>query len=183
MTRMNRNAPFMAALAAGLFVSSAALAQTKTNDGLQISNDKPIEIESDELEVHEEDGIAIFSGNVNVVQGDNLLKSGRMTVHYGEGGTMSSGTSDIERIEMDGEVYMKSKDQVATGDHGVYEMKDSQFVLTGDKVVLSQGKNVAEGCKLTANTQTGRSRLDGCGKTGSGGGRVRTLLQPQKTSQ
>lgn len=175
-----------AALVASLLLSPPVLAQTQTGaaTGLQISNDKPIQIESDELEVHEEDGIAIFSGNVAVVQGDNLLKSGRMTVHYGEGGTLSSGTSNIQKIEMDGKVYMKSKDQVATGDRGVYDMKSSQFVLTGDKVVLSQGKNVAEGCKLTANTQTGRARLDGCGKSASGGdGRVKTLLQPQKQSQ
>src|SRR5690606_36490243 len=181
---MNRFARGAAVFAAGLMFSLAAAAQEGDGQigGLQLSDDEPIQIESDKLEVDEEKGIAIFTGIVTVVQGDNLLKSGRMTVYYGEGGVLTSGTSNIEKIEMDDKVYMKSKDLVATGDHGTYDMKSQIFVLTGNKVVLSQGENVAEGCKLTANTATGQARLDGCGGKSSGG-RVRTLLQPEQRNR
>ena len=37
--------------------------------GLKLSGDKPIQIESDKLEVREAENIAIFTGNVSVVQG------------------------------------------------------------------------------------------------------------------
>lgn len=176
---MNRIACRAAVLSLTLLLPPVAAAQNggEQAEGLKLSGDKPIQIESDKLEVKEEKGTAVFTGNVAVRQGDSLIRSGRMTVYYGEGGTLTSGTSNIERIEMDGKVYMRSRDQVATGDHGTYDMKSNVFVLTGDKVVLSQGDNVAEGCKLTANTATGQARLDGCGKSGSG--RVRTLLQPK----
>ena len=39
--------------------------------GLAISNDKPIQIESDQLEINDQEKIAIFTGNVKVVQGDD----------------------------------------------------------------------------------------------------------------
>ena len=58
---------------------------SQTIGGMKLSGDKPIQIESDKLEVHQNDNTAIFSGNVNVVQGNTTLKSGRMVVHYVKG--------------------------------------------------------------------------------------------------
>lgn len=180
--------------------------------GLKLSGNEPIQIESDKLEVHQNENKAIFTGNVNVVQGKTLMKAGRMVVYYvkakqdaagqkgaggkkaggagkdpdkgapqeGAGGLIAGGSADIDHIEVDGKVYVKSEDQVATGDRGTFDMKSQILTLSGTQVVLTQGENVVVGCKLVANLKTGQSQLDGCGQTNSSPGRVKMLLAPNK---
>lgn len=184
-----------AAMLAAPLLPGTAGAQTETNQitGLKLSGDKPIQIESDKLEVDQNKNLAVFTGNVSVVQGPTLLKAGRLTVHYsddkkedgsssGADAAMGPGASDIERLEADGKVYIKSEDQVATGDHGSFDMSAQMLTLSGDRVVLTQGENVIVGCKLTVHTQTGQARLDGCGENG-GSGRVKMLLKPESQDQ
>lgn len=184
MRRIDRRRPAGLLLAAAIsaFVMSSALAQSETSrlSGLQLSGDEPIQIESDRLEVRESDSVAVFTGNVSVTQGPTLLKSGTMTVHYAQGGgSAATGSADIERLEVDGKVYIKSDTQVATGDRGTFDMASEVMVLTGEEVVLSEGDNVIVGCKLTVQMKTGEAQLDGCGGDG-GGGRVKMLMQPQQ---
>jgi lipopolysaccharide export system protein LptA len=162
---------------------------------LNLSNDQPIQIESDKLEVRDNDRQAIFTGNVSVVQGQTLMKAGKMTVYYvgqamaRDGKTeekpaeakpaagATPGSADIERIEVDGKVYVKSESQVATGDRATFDMKTETLTLTGKEVVLTEGENVIVGCKLNVQMKTGQAQLDGCGGNQSGG-RVKMLLQP-----
>lgn len=167
--------------------AGAAIAQEPAGrmSGLQLDGDQPIEIESDRLEVRDNEGIAIFTGNVSVVQGETLLKSGRMTVYYvkdeaaGEAAAApSTGSSDIERLEVEDSVYVKTATQVATGDRGTFNMLTDELTLSGSEVVLTEGENVIVGCQLTVQMSTGVAQLDGCGDAQSGGGRVRMLLQP-----
>lgn len=180
---MNRTSLRLAAaaslLALGALAAAPGHAQQPGNNfaALQMSGDKPIEIESDKLEVRDNDNLAIFTGNVSVIQGTTLLKTTKMTVYYAEGGGMQSGgATQIERLVADGKVYLKSDDQVATGEKGTFDMLTEVLVLTGKEVVLTQGENVVVGCKLTVQMKTGLSQLDGCGK--SSGSRVKMLLQP-----
>ena len=179
---MRRNSLILAALMALAFASSPALGQDGGGrlTGLKLSGDEPIQIESDKLEVRENESIAVFTGNVSVVQGKTLLKSGKMTVHYtqGEGGSTTSGSSDIERLEVEGKVYVKSETQEATGDRGTYDMATEILTLTGERVVLTEGPNVVVGCKLVVHTRTGLANLEGC-KDQAGASRVKMLLQPQ----
>ena len=157
----------------------AALAQDGRLTGLKLEGDKPIQIESDRLEVRENDGIAIFTGNVAVVQGPTLLRSGKMTVYYNkEGGSAATGSADIDRLEVEGKVYVRSENQVATGDAGSFDMRSEVLVMTGKEVVLTEGDNVVVGCKLTVQMATGLAKLDGCGGEGGGTGRVKMLLKP-----
>ena len=157
----------------------AAAQEGSRMTGLKLDGDQPIEIESDQLEVRESDNVAIFTGNVSVVQGPTLMRSGKMTVFYArEGGSATTGSADIDRLEVEGKVYVRSETQVATGDRGSFDMKSETLVLTGKEVVLSEGENVVVGCKLTVQMATGRAQLDGCGGEAAGGGRVRLLLKP-----
>lgn len=163
---------------------------------LNLSNDEPISIESDKLEVRDNDRQAIFTGNVSVVQGQTLMKAGKMTVYYvGQAlardgkkedkpaeatpaaASTTPGSADIERIEVDGKVYVKSESQVATGDRATFDMKTETLTLTGKEVVLTEGDNVIVGCRLNVQMKTGQAQLDGCGGNQSGG-RVKMLLQP-----
>ena len=188
MTTM-RKALFVAAVTL-LAAVPAAAQQTKSNfGGLKIDGDQPIEIESDKLEVRDTDGVAIFTGNVNVVQGPTLMKAGRMTVYYARSeGTAPSasatpGSGNIDRLEVDGKVYVKSNTQIATADAATFDMGTEILVMTGKEVVLTDGPNVIVGCKLTVRMGTGEATLDGCGTSGQQdkGGRVKMLLQPKAT--
>jgi lipopolysaccharide export system protein LptA len=169
------------------FCAGPALAQApaETNlRGLKLSGDQPIQIESDKLEVRETENVAVFSGNVSVTQGTTLMKSGRMIVYYAkDGGSVATGSASIDKLEVDGKVYVKSDNQIATGDKGVFDMKTETLVLSGKEVVLSEGDNVLVGCKLTVQMRNGKAHVEGCKSGETGTGRVMLSITPksQKT--
>ncbi len=168
-------APFAlaACLALTLLPLSAAERKSQIN-GLALSNDTPIQIESDKLEIHEQEKRAIFSGNVKVAQGKTTLRAGHMVVYYtAEGGSVSSGAAAIDHIEVSQKVLLSSGKQNASADSGVFNMKTETLVLEGKKVVLSEGQNIFTGCKLTVLMKTGQATLDSCGD------RVRIQLDPK----
>ena len=153
---------------AGLMVAAAGgacLAQNNKDQltGLKLSNDQPIQIESDRLDVREAESVAEFTGNVKVVQGPTLMKAGKMVVYYvkGDGGSAATGSAAIDHLVVSGKVYVQSDTQVATGDTATFDMKSQVLVLSGEKVVLSEGTNVAVGKKLTVQMKTGQAHLDG----------------------
>lgn len=170
---------------------SVAHAQAVPMDGLKLSDSKdPVAIGAEKLEMRDKDGVAVFTGNVQVKQGDVELRTGSMEVFYGKskdsdekakggiGGLSGAGlgAGGIEKLVVKDKVYLRSGTQVATGDEGIYDAKTQTMVLTGKKVVLSDGDNIATGCKLTANTQTGKAFLESCkGQSG----RVSIILSPK----
>lgn len=176
------NARWVAAAFLLSALAAPALAQDSTSrlSGLKLSGDQPIQIESDKLEVRESDSVAIFTGNVSVTQGETVMKSGRMTVYYAKdgGGSAATGSANIDKLEVDDKVYVKSNNQVATGDKGIFDMKTEVLVLSGNEVVLSEGDNVLVGCKLTVQMRTGEAQVDGCKKSGSTSGRVIMSITP-----
>ena len=162
-----------------IFVPASASAQTSRATGLQLSGDKPVQIEGDQLEVREDQSMAVFTGNVRVSQGETVMRTGKLVIRYaaGEsGGSLTSGASKIERLEATGGVNIQSGAQVATGDSGIFNMQTEVLVLSGKRVTLSEGGNVATGCKLTVAMRTGRATLQGCGDAAS---RPTILLQPR----
>jgi lipopolysaccharide export system protein LptA len=67
------------------------------------------------------------------------------------------------------------KDQTATGDLGVFDMKANTVTLTGNPVVMTQGQNVLRGEKLVVDLTSGVSRVE---SNKGGQGRVQGLFQP-----
>jgi lipopolysaccharide export system protein LptA len=158
--------------------------------GLSSSDSKkPIDIESDRLEVDDKKHTAIFIGNVSVTQGDNNLKAQRLEVFYesanqtqgaGKGGQASKGakpvksasagaptdpvsSGQIKLIHASGGkvVVTSTKDrQEATGDDAVYDVKAQKITLSGKEVWLSQGQNKIQGRKLVIDLATGQTKLD-----------------------
>jgi lipopolysaccharide export system protein LptA len=163
-------------LAAG-FALSAGVAGAQTESkmtGMQLSNDQPIQIQSDKLEIHDQERQAVFTGNVKVVQGTTTLQAVKMVVYYTSGGgSVASGDADIEKIDVFNKVYLKSQTQEATADTGTFNMVNQTLQLKGDKVVLSEGENVFVGCQLNVAMNTGEAKLDACG------GRVMIQLDPK----
>ena len=180
------SAPLRAAsisvLAASLVLISVPAGAQQTSSrmkGMQLSNDKPIQIQSDKLEIRDQENKAEFSGNVKVVQGTTTLQAGKMVVYYAAGGqgSVASGDADIEKIDVSEKVYLKSGTQEATADTGTFNLVNETLLLKGEKVVLSEGKNVFVGCQLTVTMRTGEAKLDACG------GRVMIQLDPKSRKQ
>ncbi len=147
--------------------------------GFATNPDAPIEIESDSLEVQDQQHQATFIGNVVATQGGMKLRSDRLKASYAQG---TGGKTQIQEIVATGNVHVMSKDdQSADGDWARYVVA-KRNILMGDKVVLRQGKNVIRGTKLTIDLATGRSKIiggaeAGTAKTGATG-RVKALFQP-----
>jgi lipopolysaccharide export system protein LptA len=168
----------------------------------QGNSDQPIQIEAATLEVHDKEKMATFSGDVQVVQGDTTIKCRSLVVFYGgeQGGAarqtaaappatgavqtansapapgLLQGAHDIRRIEARGGVTVISKEQNASGDLGVYDLKKKTITLTGN-VVVSQGKNVLHGDRVVVDTVTGNAHIE---SGAASQGRVRALIQPGK---
>jgi lipopolysaccharide export system protein LptA len=155
--------------------------------GFSQNRDKPVHIEAATLEVHDKDKVATFSGDVKVNQGDTNMRCKSLVVYYeqddagaGKTNTMKAaspgpgGQQRIKRLEARGGVVVTQKQQTATGQTGVFDMKTNTVTLTGN-VVMTQGQNVLRGDRLVVNLTTGVSRVES-GKNGRG--RVEGLFQP-----
>ncbi len=154
---------------------TSAHAQTFSNAfaGFGSNAKDPIEIEARELEVRDKNQVAEFIGDVVVRQGETTLKTQRLRVFYAGSAAGEAVQSRISRLEASGTVYISSQDQTATGDAAVFDMAKERLVLTGKKVVLSQGPNIVVGSKLTVNLKTGKVDLEAPKK-----GRVKVLISP-----
>ena len=163
---------------AGALIALPGLAHAQATS-FQLSSDEPVQIQADSLDVRDAEGKAIFDGNVEVVQGELSLRAATMTVFYAQdkekqgsaaGGLGSAG--NIQRIEADGGVAVRSGQQVATGDRGSFDMASEVITLTGNEVVLTDAGNVITGCRLTIRMATGNAQVEPCGS-----GRVKLLLE------
>jgi len=197
MTALARGA--LAALAVAVAVDIAAVYAQQPNgppnalQGFSQNRDKPIKINSATLEVRDKDKMATFSGDVHLVQGDTSMRSKTLVVFYEDDApakpaTPSAGTTQagpqqnqqIKRVEAKGNVIVVQKDQTATGDTGVFDMRANTVTMLGN-VVISQGQNVVKGDTLTVDMTTGVSRIS-CGKAQEKC-RVQGLFQPGSLKQ
>lgn len=146
--------------------------------GFSQNRGQPVQIEAATLEVRDKDKVATFSGNVHVIQGDTDMRSRTLVVFYEEDSSVKSGvkaaqpgpggSSQIKRLEANGNVIVTQKDQTATGDKGIFDMRANTVTLLGN-VVISQGQNVLRGERLVVDLTSGVSRVEG--------GRVQGLFQ------
>jgi lipopolysaccharide export system protein LptA len=176
--------------AAGVFAHAQPSPQGPPNalQGFSQNRDQPVHIEAATLEVRDKQKQATFSGDVRVKQGDTGLRCRSLVVFYeqsAETGDKSKslqaanpgpgGEQRIKRLEARGSVVVTQKDQTATGELGVFDMKSNTVTLTGNPVVMTQGQNVLRGGKLVVDLTSGVSRVEG--------GRVQGLFQGNSDSK
>ena len=156
--------------------------------GFSQNRDQPVKIEAATLEVRDKDKVATFSGDVKVQQGDTGLRCKSLVVLYepdakdgaAPANTMPAaeagpgGEQRIKRLEARGSVVVTQKEQTATGELGIFDMKTNTVTLTGN-VIMTQGKNVLRGDRLVVDLTSGVSKVES-GKNGQG--RVQGLFQP-----
>jgi lipopolysaccharide export system protein LptA len=156
-------------MAAFVLSPGAALAQGGqiAFGNTQGSRDLPVEVTADNLNVNQNDGTAVFTGNVVIGQGTMRLSAPRVLVVYLED------QSGIEELRASGGVVLVSGEDAAEAREADYNLQSGMIVLRGD-VLLLQGDNAISSEAMTVNTNSGTARMSG---------RVRTLLQPEQETQ
>lgn len=162
-------------LAATLF-AAPVFAQSTVSDpaglgGLSDSADEQVNVTADNLEVDENESVAVFTGNVEVTQGTMNLRAPQLRAVYGEGGP-----SDLENFTASGgRVFMEFDDQTVEGDEAFYDFTLRVLTFTGNvEVVNASGTVTAE--RLVIDTRAGTSSFSSSGS--GGGGRVTSTFTP-----
>jgi len=172
----------LAAVAAALALPAGWPAWSPAwSQGLQHDSTLPIEITADSLEVMQDQQVATFLGNVDAVQGDLVLTSDQLRVHYrGSGEAAGATAGSIRRIEAMGNVFMSSPEETAQGEFGVYDVDGALLTLEGS-VVLTRDENVVRGQRLEIDLVTGRSQMFAAVPSTAGGTpgqRVKAVFVP-----
>lgn len=153
--------------AAALFLASSATAAFAQSGnvafgGLEHDSSQPVEVTSEQLDVSQAEGRAVFTGNVLVTQAAMRMTAPRMEVEYVEG------EGRISRMTATGGVTFVNGEEAAEADDAVYTLTDGTVVMTGD-VILTQGPNALAGDRLVIDLETGTGNMEG---------NVRTIFQP-----
>lgn len=145
-------APMAWAQSASIALGTAAFDKTQ-----------PVEVSADALSVDQQNGSAVFDGNVLVVQGEVRLSAGKVTVEYS---TESNAGSGISKLLASGGVTFVTASDAVEAEEAVYSLDAGTVRLSGS-VLLTQGQNAISGDTLTINLSSGAGTMEG---------RVRTIF-------
>jgi LPS export ABC transporter protein LptC len=147
---------------------AAAAVQEQLFGSFKTDPNAPIDIEADSLDVNDPVRQAIFHTNVRAQQGEFVLRTVELVAFYsgqsglglGSGAASDKAPAQLVRIEAKQKVLITSKDgQTATGDWATFDVK-ANTVLMGGRVVVTRGKDVAEGPRLKIDLTTGMYRFE-----------------------
>jgi|SRR5690348_8827132 len=149
---------------------ACGVAQAKQSD-----KDQPININASSFAGSQDSGKIVFTGSVTLDQGTFKADGSQAT-----GYTDPDDTSQWQRVVLVGSpAHFQQTQDNGTLVHGQgatidYKVSENTVILTGNAVVVQQGKGEFHGEKLVYNTDTGE--IQGSPVTG---GRVHITLQPR----
>lgn len=154
-----------APIAAALLLATFAAVPASSQSALQgLNSNAPVDVAADRIEVQDRADRAVFSGNVQIRQGNLSLDAARITVAYSGG--IASGPQ-IQRLDASGGVTVRSPSETARGNFGVYDLNRRLITLIGG-VELNQGGNTISGGRLVIDLNTGQAVIDGRSQGGAG---------------
>ena len=119
------------ALLCSLLLAAPAAAQGLK--GLK-SSDQPLEINAEDgIEWRRNEQLYIARGNAEAIRGELTLYADVMTAHYSKN---QDGDTDIDRIDVEGNVRIVSPTETVYGDRGAYDVPNGVLVLVGDDLRL-----------------------------------------------
>ncbi len=157
-------------LQAILFIGLTAAAGAAQAQGMQVAfggtagqGDLPVEVTAENLDVDQNDGTAVFTGNVVIGQGQMRLSAPRVLVVYLED------RSGIARLEATGGVTLVSGEDAAEAAEADYNVETGMIDMAGDVLLVQRGTTLTAD-RMAVDTVAGTARMTGG---------VRTVLQPQ----
>tara|TARA_R100000935_G_scaffold7676_3_gene16207 strand:- start:3019 stop:3501 length:483 start_codon:yes stop_codon:yes gene_type:complete len=152
---------FFAALIALVFAVPAT-AQTNINlGGIAADPSAPVEVTADNLNVDQDTGSAVFSGNVVIGQGDLRLSAPSVQVTY------AADSGDITRLQATGGVTFATATEAAEAQSADYNLASGLLTLNGN-VLLTQGQSALSADSMVLDLNAGTAQMNG---------RVRTVFQ------
>ena len=155
--------PAMLAAAFMVAVAPAAPAQTVNTSDLSKSANKKqkVDIESDSMEIIDDQNKAVFTGKVVAKRGDVTLYTDKLVADF----VKTKQKDDTEKTEVTfltatGHVVIITPKQHITGNWAKMNVKADTAVVGGN-VVVRQDKTVIRGKKLNVNLKTNRSVMTG----------------------
>jgi lipopolysaccharide export system protein LptA len=148
-----------------LFAALLALPLVAHAQGIDLSQGGPVDITAtDGIEWRQAEQVVIARGDARAVRGNVTVDANRLLARYrprpqagqaenaqppaappavGPGASGSlGGSSEIWRLEAEGQVRITSATDVARGDRAVYDMDQAVLVLTGRALSLTSGQQV-----------------------------------------
>lgn len=156
---MKRSVVAAAAALSLLAVVGGATAQSRANVSRQ-----PIQVGANTGE-YTPTGFSLRD-QVEITQGPNRLRADAIEGARGSG-------DQINTVTASGGVYYVTPNETIRGDRAVYTVSNATIVVTGD-VILTQGKNVLTGSRLTYNVDTGAASM-----ASGAGSRIQGVFYPQ----
>ena len=142
---------------------------------LSSDRDQPIDIHAASFSGSQDSGKYVYTGNVVLDQGSFHATGDRATAY-----TDPNDNSQWQRGVLTGNpAHFQQKQDSGTMVHGQaatldYRISENTVILTGNAVVIQDGKGEFHGAKLVYNTDTGQI----VGQSGEGG-QVHMILQPK----
>lgn len=150
-----------------LLFAAPASAQTNIDlGGISADPNAPVEVTADNLNVDQDTGSAVFSGNVVIGQGDLRLSAPQVQVTY------SDATGDITRLQASGGVTFATPTEAAEAATADYDLVAGTLTMAGD-VLLTQGASALSADSMVVNLDTGTAQMTG---------RVRTVFRQDGTN-
>ncbi len=107
--------------------------------GMQ-GGDQPLEINAEEgIEWLRSEQLYIARGNAEAIRGEITIYADIMTAHYSK---TADGRTDIDRIDIEGNVRIVSPSGTVYGDRGAYDVINGVLVLVGDDLRLENGDDL-----------------------------------------
>lgn len=125
---------------------------------LQGDSEMPVEVSADSLSVNQNDGSAVFNGNVIISQGTMRMTAPVVNVFY------NPDTKGIARLVATGGVLLVQDQDAAESDEADYDLENEIIIMTGS-VLLSQGANTMNSDKMTVHIAKGTANMEGRVKT------------------
>jgi lipopolysaccharide export system protein LptA len=125
---------------------------------------KKIRITSDRLVGSYNRNYAEFTGNVEAVYGNFIIKSDSLKIYYKRdaGGKEKPKASEesIDKIIANGNVKIWADGKVATTQQAVYKTETMVLVLTGNDSTVTSNKNYVSGSKITINRSNNTVKVE-----------------------
>lgn len=118
----------------------------------------PVDVTSQTLTVSQDDGSAIFTGDVLAIQGEMRLSADTVRVQY------KTDNSGIERLFATGNVLLVNALDAAAADEAIYTIDTGEVIMMGN-VQLTQGKSTFSAPKMVVDLKTGLGKMEGGVKT------------------
>jgi len=118
-----------------------------------IDTNQPVEIQSQQLEIMQQENKSIFSGNVVATQGEMTLSADELCVFFAD-------ENQIDRLEAVGHVRFSQLDRIATSEKAIFHQLTGVLLLLGNATV-QQGGNLVSGNEITFYVKENRSVVKG----------------------